>query len=405
MGFQTSRRDFLRGAVATSTVLVAARTQGFASTAIARSFASDEHAINRNQGPSDVTRHFAPVKVSRDRVIREVVGLRPYRDEGFVVDTERLGHKLIVHNYGHGGAGMTLSWGTAALAVDLLSPAGPLASVSNDRRKRSTSAHFAVLGCGVSGLSTARTLQRRFQNGAGTVTIYARELPPDTTSNISGAHWSPTTVFDPEVVSTKFNEQFHRACRISNRAFQLLAGSEYGVRWIETFELYRNEALLNSELPGGNDLYPAIAVHRDPEHYFGFPYVKQFSTMLIEPSIYLSALLRDFYIAGGRVVVRELHSREEIMRLPEPIIFNCTGLGARALFNDQKLGPVRGQLEVLLPQPEIDYCYLSRGYMFPRRDGVILGGTFDHDDWSLAPRAEQATGILETHAEIMKGLK
>jgi len=58
-----------------------------------------------------------------------------------------------------------------------------------------------------------------------------------------------------------------------------------------------------------------------------------------------------------------------------------------------------------LPQPEIDYCYLSRGYMFPRRDGIILGGTFDHDDWSLAPRAEQATGILETHAEIMKGLK
>ena len=82
------------------------------------------------------------------------------------------------------------------------------------------------------------------------------------------------------------------------------------------------------------------------------------------------------------------------MRLAEPIIFNCTGLGARALFNDQKLGPVRGQLEVLLPQPEIDYCYLSRGYMFPRRDGIILGGTFDHDDWSLAPRADQAQSIF-----------
>jgi D-amino-acid oxidase len=67
---------------------------------------------------------------------------------------------------------------------------------------------------------------------------------------------------------------------------------------------------------------------------------------------------------------------------------------------------VRGQLEVLLPQPEIDYCYLgSGGYMFPRRDGIILGGTFDRDDWSLAPRAQQTTRILEGHAEIMKGLK
>ena len=385
MSFETNRRQFLRGAIAASTLL-AARSRVLS---------------------LDYQRHFAPVKVSRDRVIREVVGLRPYRAEGFVVDAQRLGNKLIVHNYGHGGAGMTLSWGTASLAVDLLrdflgtrTPSSALSA----KRERSHP-HFAVLGAGVNGLSTARTLQRRFQNGPGTVTIYARELPPDTTSNISGAHWSPTTVFDPEAASAKFNEQFRQACRISNRAFQLLAGTEYGVRWIETFELYRNEALLAVDLPGGNDLYPAIEIHRDPDHYFGFPFVKQFSTMLIEPSIYLSALLRDFYVAGGSMVVKEFHGREELMRLPEPIIFNCTGLGARALFNDQKLGPVRGQLEVLMPQPEVDYCYLSRGYMFPRRDGIILGGTFDHDDWSLAPRAEQAAGILEVHADIMKGLK
>src|SRR6266550_2337708 len=379
MGFETNRRQFLRGAIAAS-ALLAARSR----------------VLSLNY-----ERHFAPVKVARDRVIREVVGLRPYRAEGFVVDAERVGHKLIVHNYGHGGAGMTLSWGTASLAVDILSEPGAVATGSRRHPGRSAAPHFAVLGCGVNGLSTARTLQRRFQNSPGTVTIYARELPPDTTSNISGAHWSPTTVFDPEVASAKFNEQFQQACRISNRAFQLLAGTEYGVRWIETFELYRNEALLAVDLPGGNELYPAIEIHRDPDHYFGFPFVKQFSTMLIEPSIYLSALLRDFYVAGGRVVVKEFRSHEELMRLPEPIIFNCTGLGARALFNDQKLGPVRGQLEVLLPQPEVDYCYLSRGYMFPRRDGIILGGTFDHDDWSLAPRAEQAAGILEVHAEIM----
>jgi len=66
---------------------------------------------------------------------------------------------------------------------------------------------------------------------------------------------------------------------------------------------------------------------------------------------------------------------------------------------------MRGQLEVLLPQPEIDYCYLSNGYMFPRRDGIILGGTWDHGDWSLAPKSEQTAGILAAHAEIMKGLK
>ena len=374
MNTAINRRDFLRGAAVTGAALIAARA--------AYAF--------------DTKRHFAPVNVARNRIIREVVGLRPYRPSGFVVDAQRFGSKFVVHNYGHGGGGVTLSWGTASLAVDL-------ARDFLITHKQPRPAHFAVLGCGVSGLSTARLLQRRFQNGPGTVTIYAKDLPPDTTSNIAGAHWSPTTVF--ETSTPKFNEQFRQASRISNRAFQLLVGPEYGIRWIDTFEFIRNEASLGRELPGGNDLYPQFEIHRDAENYFGFPFVRQYSTMLIEPSIYLSALLRDFYIAGGRVVVKEFRNRQEIARLREAVIFNCTGLGSRALFNDEELTPVRGQLEILLPQPEIDYCYLGPGYMFPRRDGIVLGGTWDHDEWSLTPDPEQATGILETHMQIMKNLR
>jgi D-amino-acid oxidase len=37
------------------------------------------------------------------------------------------------------------------------------------------------------------------------------------------------------------------------------------------------------------------------------------------------------------------------------VIFNCTGLGARALFGDQELTPIKGQLTVLLPQTEVNY--------------------------------------------------
>jgi glycine/D-amino acid oxidase-like deaminating enzyme len=149
-----------------------------------------------------------------------------------------------------------------------------------------------------------------------------------------------------------------------------------------------------------------MEINRDAESAFGFPFVRSYHTLLIEPPVYLTALLRDFYIAGGRLVVKEFRSRKEIARLPESVIFNCTGLGARALFADEELIPVRGQLEILLPQPEIDYCYLSgRGYMFPRRDGIVLGGTWDHDDWSLAPNPEQTENILTAHAEITKGIK
>ena len=149
-----------------------------------------------------------------------------------------------------------------------------------------------------------------------------------------------------------------------------------------------------------------LKIHKDAKKYFGVDHVREYKTMLIEPHIYLNALLRDFQLAGGKVVVKEFPSLAEVSNLSEQVVFNCTGLGARALFDDRNLIPVRGQLELLLPQPEIDYIYLGgSAYMFPRRDGIILGGTWDRDNWELEPDPEQTAGILESHAEIMKRMK
>lgn len=69
-------------------------------------------------------RNWARVLVSRERVIREVTGLRPFRAPGFVVRAEALGDRTVVHNYGHGGGGISLCWGSSALAVELASATG-----------------------------------------------------------------------------------------------------------------------------------------------------------------------------------------------------------------------------------------------------------------------------------------
>jgi D-amino-acid oxidase len=377
-----NRRRFIRSALGVGAVAML-------DASLPRLFASNPTA-------ADQKRYFAPVKVDRSRLIRTVVGLRPYRPQGFVVEATSLGDKFLVHNYGHGGAGVTLSWGTSSLAVDL----------ARDFNLPAAERQFAVLGCGVIGLTTARLIQRRLLGAGGSVTIYAKNLPPETTSNVAGGFWSPTSVYNQQKITTSFSNQFHSACVIANRAFQTLVGAEYGVRWMDTFELLSGPAALEDEPAGGAQLYPDIKLHKDAKRYFGVDYVREYKTMLIDPHLYLNSLVRDFQLAGGKVVVREFKSRDELSNLTEQVVFNCTGLGARDLFDDRNLRPVRGQLEVLLPQPEIDYIYLNdNSYMFPRRDGIILGGTWDHNRWDLEPDPVQTAGILESHSEIMKRAK
>jgi D-amino-acid oxidase len=332
-------------------------------------------------------RHFARVIVEPGRVIRTIAGLRPYRPTGFVLRAERVGEKLLVHDYGHGGGGVTLSWGTARLAVDELGGwTGPADRV-------------AVVGCGAVGLATARLLQRR---GAA-VTIYARDVPPNTTSNIAGAQWGPFSVFERGKTTAAFDDQFGRAARLAWRMFQELPGSTYGIRWIENYSMGDTPA----EGPIDSPFYVNGVDLRPDEHPFPARYVRRFTTMLIEPPIYLTAMLRDFLVAGGRLVVRDLGSRDELIALDEPVIFNCTGLGSKVLFADEELTPVKGQLTFLLPQPEIDFITLLDGplYMFPRSDGILLGGTFERGNWSLEPDPEIEKRIVEGHQRFFEQMR
>ncbi len=333
-------------------------------------------------------RRFARVRVSEDRIIRTVVGLRPYRASGFVVRVEKLGDKTVVHNYGHGGGGITLSWGTSELAVEDAWQTG-------ERR-------FAVLGCGAVGLATARLLQRR----GAEVTIYAKDLPPHTTSNIAGGQWSPTSVMADARRTPESDALLARAAQLSHHAYQQLPAAEFGIRWLENYIL--------SDQPLGEwweqslvrDLYPELRELRSNEHPFPARHARRFTTLLVEPPIYLPAMERDVRLAGGRIIVRELRGREEVQGLAEPVIVNCTGLGAKALFGDEELEPVKGQLTFLLPQPEVDYIVISEGlYMFPRSDGILLGGTFEHGVWSLDVNEEARRRILAGHRALFGGMK
>ncbi len=324
------------------------------------------------------------VDVRPSRLIRAVAGLRPYRAAGFVVREEPLDAKRIVHNYGHGGAGITLSWGTSRLAADigLRGHQGPV----------------AVIGAGIMGLTTARLVQE-----AGfPVTIYTKALPPDTTSNIAGGQWSPFGHYRDSEVTPEWRVQFAAALAYSWRRFQIMVGDDYGVRWLPTY--------VDAEVDGDEEASPLAAYHPGgrilgpTEHSFARDRIFRFETMYVETGRFLRQLTRDVEGSGGAIRIRSFATPADIAALPESLVFNCTGLGARDLFGDDALVPVRGQLAILLPQPEVRYAFTGQaGYMFPRADGILIGGTFERGEWDATPQPDDIARIIADHQRIMAG--
>jgi glycine/D-amino acid oxidase-like deaminating enzyme len=129
--------------------------------------------------------------------------------------------------------------------------------------------------------------------------------------------------------------------------------------------------------------------------------------MFIEPPVYLAALLDDFRLAGGRLVVRALQEARQLAALPEAVVMNCTGLGSKELFGDEELLPDKGQLTVLLPQPEVDYAMVMNDevYMFPRQDGILLGGTHERGVSTLEPNVEAQRRIVAEHQRIFDRMR
>ncbi len=255
------------------------------------------------------------------------------------------------------------------------------------------------------GLSTARLLQLR----GAEVTLYTRDLPPETTSNIAGAQCWPVSVFDNSRRTEEFGAQYVEAANFSIRYFQNLVGPRWGVRWLPNYYLSDGPPADGWIGGPGGVLHHLQTGFRDfgpGEHAFPANHVRRFHTMLIEPSVYLPTLLRDVRSAGAGIVIREFGNAAEVMQLPQTIIFNCSGLGARRLFGDEELIPIKGQLEVVLPQPAVEYNLITNSfYMFPRADGIILGGTFDRGNWNLEPEDSVRDFILEGNRSTFEKMR
>src|ERR1700676_5334366 len=127
----------------------------------------------KRRTPAAGALQLAPLRAATDRITQITVCTRPFRAQGPRLEVERIAQKIIVHNYGHGGSGWSLSWGSSSIAVQKAMAAGER--------------EIAVIGCGALGLTSALLLQR----AGARVTIYAKELPPNVRSSLATGLWTP----------------------------------------------------------------------------------------------------------------------------------------------------------------------------------------------------------------------
>src|SRR5580704_16378482 len=205
-----NRRDFLGGVAAVGLAGCGVKAKTGATLPIAASPALP---------PYDVLPKLMPIRAHVDRIFRVTVCLRPFRAAGPRLEVERVGDKTVVHNYGHGGSGWSLSWGSSSIAVEKAMAVGEK--------------DVAVIGCGALGLTSAILLQR----AGAKVTIYAKERPPEVRSARATGSWTPDSrIALTNSVAADFPALWEKMCRTSFHMYESYLGMAGNpVEWTDRY--------------------------------------------------------------------------------------------------------------------------------------------------------------------------
>ena len=367
----------------------------------------------RSQGRMEKRERLLEVKYQK---VGEKVGLRPFRKGGIRIEssiTET--KKILTHNYGHGGGGITLSWGSVVHALEL-------AKENINKYKNSSERSYktaAVIGSGIIGMSTAYLLLKE----GFSVTIYAESFPPNTTSNVAAGLWAPAMIdvggspsLYYQIVKTSFDYyEYLVNDEISNNNHngrddikRLKKEDLQGVSRMFAYSFNEEETEF--------DYVVSKSIVPPPEEVIldfdngNSRRVKKFKTLLVDTSIYLVKLQLSTIANGANLVHRKFNQEKEFEDLSEDLIFNCTGLGARWLCNDLNVYPVRGQLVYLQGDSNINYNVNGYSdtdpkfaiYLIPNATRLAVGGTFEEID---NPRLlTDLAKLTEVNADLSKKL-
>jgi hypothetical protein len=337
----------------------------------------------------DMPGNIVPIRADLDRIFRITVCLRPFRAEGPRIEVVKMGDKPVVTNYGHGGSGWSLSWGSADFAVRKAMEAAPGVK------------ECAVIGAGALGLTAALTAQRMGYN----VTIYAKERAPYIRSVRATGSWTPDSRISlVDKAPATFAADWEKMARTSWGMYNSYLGTAGNpIEWTDRYQL-SDAAPRNPNAPVDPNM-PTQPERRKPVHEFArysesiadlhpktqimppgstpFPTksVRRSTSLSFNVAGYAKQLMQEFFIAGGRMEYREFHTPNEFATLKEGVVISCTGYDSRALWSDESIVPVRGQIAWLIPQEGATYGIGYKGLnMLARRDGIVMQPSIGGED-------------------------
>jgi D-amino-acid oxidase len=309
-----------------------------------------------------------------------VIGIRPHRQGGVRLELEqepiagRSGPKFLIHNYGHGGAGITLSFGCASVVAD------HVRTLMRDmgRRRRIS---VAVIGSGVIGLTVASELRRRWPRLR--IAVYAKDLDiRQTTSFKAAGQFEPSGIHEEYETEERRNILADYLRRSGNRIVEL--GRE--ARWPHYGIAFRRNYTLDHAIPAFDSHTPYDVVPKPRTGTLPFQKLnaagREYRTWLINPTILLPRLVSDLKRSRVRFRKRIFIDVQSLAELKEDIIINCTGYGAKTLVHDDQMLARRGHLVVLRRTLAKQFYFFSGGcanyrtmYVFCRHRDIVIGGS------------------------------
>lgn len=357
-------------------------------------------------------RKINPPKLEKKHLGKHIVCHRPMRQGSPKMHVENLGNKIIAHNYGHGGSGWTLGPGAAKYVIGLVQ-----ANMQKNNLAKGTP--IVVVGAGALGLFSALEL---VEQGYKNVTVMAESFENLTSHNAGGLLAPVSMDNNPEMqkLIDKIGIDayvFYKA--IAQGKNKLIPT---GAVIVPTYFENREDSGLEPYV--GQVMAPAKDVILDFQNGTTRKMVSYDDGIFMDTGSLMTSLRK----ALENKVTFKQKKVDDLAALPEKVIINCTGNGAKELANDQNMVSVQGHLVMLQDQnpKDIDHMilvYFGKGktqtglnvkrsfYIFPKRlpgmpqnDVGVIGGTFIEGADASVPHHEEFD-IMMQGAKQFYGIK